>query len=137
MIRLSCARLPVLGREWRLVQSVTTCSPVGHRLIHQFGEPFTVATFNQVRYLMNGEVLQAFRVLLGELDVEPDVTALSVTRAPLGLHPADAPLRDGYTDLRFPLGDHRRNCMTEQCAVPAIYQFTPTIGTRALRDIHQ
>ena len=31
------------------------------------------------------------RVLLGEFEVEPDVTGLAVARAPLGLHASDAP----------------------------------------------
>lgn len=63
---------PLLVPERSFVQLVATSSPVGQELVHQSHELLTVPTLQQVHQFVDDDVLQASRVLLRQLGVEPD-----------------------------------------------------------------
>src|SRR5437764_11577760 len=94
--------LPSFTCERCSVQLVTPRPPIRHEAVHELGEPLAVATLQVMRHLVDDDVLRAVRVLLGEFDVEPDVAGFPVTRAPLRLHPADAPAWDRHVENGLP-----------------------------------
>lgn len=78
---------PLLLRQWRPVEQVAPTVPVGHEAVHERREAFAVVAFDVMGHLVDDDVLQAVGVLLGQLDVEPEVSRLAVAGAPLGLQP--------------------------------------------------
>ena len=61
---------------------------------------------------------EAGRALLNELQVHPDPPGLDDPGSPAGLRPFDAPVRDGHSDLRLPLGEELRDLLARLPAIP-------------------
>jgi hypothetical protein len=105
-----------------LVELVSPSTRIGQVLIHQGDEPVAVLRLAEVGHLLHEDVLQAVRVFCGEFEVERDVVCLAVAGAPLGLHPSDAPTRDGSSGDRFPHGDEWRDPLAQLLALPGAEQ---------------
>ena len=123
--------------ERRRVEPIAARPPVGQVLVHQLGEALAVPTFEEVGHLVDGQVLQAVRVLLRQLQVEPDVAGLTVAGAPLGLHAADAPLRHRHADRGFPLRQDIRDRLSELLPVPTVEEIAPSVGGGAFGHVQQ
>lgn len=65
-------------RKRRAVELIPSDSPVGEVAVHEFSETLPVVAFQKMSHLVNDDVLQAMRVFLGELDVEPNMAGLAV-----------------------------------------------------------
>ena len=63
---------PLLRSQWRFVELISAGSPVRHAQIHEFNKVLVVRALNQVGELVNHDVFEATRVLLGQLRVEPN-----------------------------------------------------------------
>src|ERR1035437_8625521 len=101
--------------------------PVRHELIHQCRESLTVVALKQVGHLMYHNVFKAVGVFFCEFEVEPNVAALAVAGAPLGLHTPDAPLGNGSADDRLPLFDDSGDSAAELFAVPLLQDCQPSL----------
>lgn len=64
------------------VQLLTILPPERHKLIHQTGEAVVVMTLQQMRQLMNNDVLQAMHRLLNQLQIQPDAAGCGVLHVP-------------------------------------------------------
>src|SRR5271165_2736841 len=111
---------PALGREREVIELVPAGVPARHEAVHQFREALAVVTFEIVGHLMDKDVLQAIRVFLGELGVEPNMPRLAITGPPLGFHAPNAPSWNGQLKLRLPFGDERWKSLAKLFPVPTV-----------------
>ena len=52
--------------------------PPGQEAVHQLVEPVIVVAFQQMRHLMDDDVLQARNLLLGQFQIHPDAARFNV-----------------------------------------------------------
>src|SRR5690348_6796625 len=88
-------------------------------------------------HLMNDDVFERVRVLLGEFDVEPDVASLPVTGSPLGLHASDAPARDCHAELWLPVRDQLGDGPPKLIAIPPVEEPTFSLCSCAFGDVQE
>ena len=88
--------------------------------VHQLGEVVVVGAFDQVRELMDNDVLQAAGILLRQLGVEPDGARPGLAGAPFCLHAAHHHLARLNPDNRLPLVQQGRHRLLQLPPVPAV-----------------
>jgi len=79
-----------------------------------------VVTFEQMYEFVDDYVLKALRGGLGQFQIEPDPTGLSVAASPLSFHALYAPTLGVYAQARLPELQERGDLDLELMTVPGI-----------------
>ena len=76
-------------------------------------------------HFVHQNILQTFRRLLGQFQIQPDAPGADVTTPPLGLHFFDAPFGYLLTDDGFPFGNQTRHPLFEFGPIPLVESQLP------------
>ena len=94
---------PVLVREGGSVEFVAGVLPRRQVTVQEGAEAVVVVPLDQVRKLVDDDVLQALRRLFGKFGVDPDASGVRTAGAPFRLHLLHAPFREIDFHLGSPL----------------------------------
>lgn len=77
-------------------------------------EPLIMSRLQQVRHLMDDDVLKKILGLLHEFRIQPDVSRPVIAAAPLGLHSLQEVSSHFHIELSLPFLDERRDGLVKE-----------------------
>lgn len=120
------------------VQLVPVKLPLRHEPFHEGHETVVVGMFDEVRHLMNEDVLETFKGFPGEVGIQADIPGFRITASPAGLHVLDEDLFYIDAQAGFPFGNQLRECGTDLVPKPLDHDLIPRFltGTRPHIELH-
>ena len=93
-------------------------------------------SLQQVRHLMDDDVLQVVFRLLDQLQVNQNASRIRIARTPLGFHGTHLPLLDSNAHASLPLLYVAGHELLDLSAVPFGHNFMTLFGTGARTNMH-
>src|SRR5574344_2811669 len=112
-------------------------TPVGTISIHPGLECRAMTMFPEMCELMQHDILQCFRLVLGQLQIQPYPGFQDVTGPPAGLHVADTTFLRPLAYDGFAARQQRWDCLFQHTTVPAVDDFPPLFHGCVIRYIEQ
>jgi hypothetical protein len=106
--------------------------PLGHELIHQSHKTSVVCRFEQVRHLVDDNVLEALPRLSGKIGIQSNGGRPVIAAAPFSLHSLEEEPLYPYTHQPLPFFNQRWNGTPQLAAMPSFKDCPPLRSVRAL-----
>ena len=116
------------------VQQVSVLAPLRQVGVQQGDEPLVVVPLQQVRQLVDKDVLEALYRLFRQFSVEADGPGVGVAAAPAGLHALDEEPLHPHPQDRLPLLDQPGGDLPDLLAVPGGNDPLPLLLARSGPD---